>query len=231
MSYRITSRSRAFTAAPPAIFASFRHQDLPSMKSKGITNPSAAILRRVRSGSAIWACSVQNASTWGAVRAMMIWLSCIWQWKQVKLKWNSIYGNIFCAQTKMCCFISLLATISPTMISANFSPRGITIIFFLNFARSDIFAISDVWFTGESIPCFVRFNPRVPPWALHRVIWIGGILLARLGTRERMICGSCLPLRMMMQRDHGDGDGIPCILPSPTQSKCRLQVLHGNEVY
>ena len=35
----------------------------------------------------------------------------------------------------------------------------------------------------------------------------------------------------MMQGDHGDGGGIPRIIPSPTQSKCRLQALHGNEVY
>jgi len=48
--------------------------------------------------------------------------------------------------------------------------------------------------------------------------------------REFVICGSRLPLRLMMQGDHGDGGGIPRLIPSPTQSKCRLQALHGNEV-
>jgi hypothetical protein len=48
--------------------------------------------------------------------------------------------------------------------------------------------------------------------------------------REFVICGSRLPLRLMMQGYHGDGGGIPRLIPSPTQSKCRLQALHGNEV-
>jgi hypothetical protein len=43
-----------------------------------------------------------------------------------------------------------------------------------------------------------------------------------------MNSGSCRPSRIY---DAGAMTASPPIMPSPTRSKCRLQALHGNEVY